>query len=157
MRAAPLVLTACSGFLLAVLWMDFIFDAQVFDRRNARGDLPEPVLASIAGYYHRATTTSRPMGHLIAIVMAILLGTLGFWAVRGREPGWVIAASALLTGAPTFLALTHTVPNAIRLGNRVGTPAEQTRLARSVARDHLLCLGFMLGFLALWVVRGAMI
>lgn len=157
MRAAPLLLTACSGFLLAVLWMDFIFDAQVFDRRNAREDLPEPVLASIAGYYHRATTTSRPMGHLIAIVMAILLGTLGFWAARGREPGWLIAASAVLAGAPILLALTHTVPNAIRLGNRVGSPAEQTRLARSVARDHLLCLGFMLGFLALWVVRGAMI
>ena len=29
-------------------------------------ELPEPVLASIAGYYRRATTTSRPMSHLIA-------------------------------------------------------------------------------------------
>lgn len=157
MRAAPLLLTACSGFLLAVLWMDFIFDAQVFDQRNARGKLPEPVLASIAGYYHRATTTSRPMSHLVAIVMAILLGTLGFWAVRGREPGWVIAVSTALAGVPILLALIHTVPNAIRLGNRVGSPADQTRLARSIARDHVLCLGFMSGFLILWVVRGAMI
>ncbi|SRX95125.1 hypothetical protein MSP7336_03389 [Mycobacterium shimoidei] len=157
MRAAPLLLTACSGFLLAVLWMDFIFDAQVFGHRNAREELPEPVLASIAGYYHRATTTSQPMGRLIMIVMAILLGALGFWAVRRREPGWVIAVSAVLAGAPILLALIRTVPNAIRLGNRVGSPADQTRLARSVARDHLLCLGFMFAFLALWVVRGAVV
>ena len=50
-------------------------------------ELPEPVIASIAGYYHRATTTSRPMSLLIAIVMAILLGALGFHAFRGDDPG----------------------------------------------------------------------
>ena len=69
---APL-LTACSGFLLAVLWMDLIFDVQV--HRNKGAELPEPVLASIAAYYHRATTTSRPMSRLIVLVMLILLGT----------------------------------------------------------------------------------
>ena len=82
------LLTACSGFLLAVLWMDLIFDTQVLAHR-ARDELPEPVLASIAGYYHRATTTSRPMGHLVALVMAILLGALAFRAVRGDDPGWL--------------------------------------------------------------------
>ncbi len=56
---------ACAGFLLAVLWMDLMFDVQVLRHRDAA--LPEPVLASIAAYYRRATTTSRPMGHLIAI------------------------------------------------------------------------------------------
>ena len=79
---------ACGGFLLAVLWMDLIFDIQV---RGVRGDeLPEPVLASIAGYYHRATTTSRPMSHLIAAVMVILLGALVFRALRGHDPVWLI-------------------------------------------------------------------
>lgn len=50
------LLIACAGFLLAVLWMDLIFDAQVVGHRGA-GELPEAVLASIANYYHRATTT----------------------------------------------------------------------------------------------------
>ncbi|MGH3558472.1 MAG: hypothetical protein ACRDTK_13430, partial [Mycobacterium sp.] len=71
------LVTACSGFLLAVLWMDLIFDVQVLAHRNADGDLPESVLASVAGYYRRAVTGSRPMCRLIAVVMAVLLAGLG--------------------------------------------------------------------------------
>jgi len=54
-----LIAAACAGFLLAVLWMDLIFDSQVLRHRGA-DVLPEPVLDSISRYYHRATTTSRP-------------------------------------------------------------------------------------------------
>jgi hypothetical protein len=147
------LLTACGGFLLAVLWMDLIFDTQVLAHRGAGDELPEPVLASIASYYHRATTTSRPMSQLIALVMVILLGTLGFQAVRGHDPGWLTLTSAALAGVPILLALIHTVPNAVRLGNRLGTPAQQTHLARSICLDHLVCFGCMLAFLALWLAR----
>jgi len=151
---APL-LTACSGFLFAVLWMDLIFDVQVFRHRTAGENLPEPVLASIAAYYHRATTTSRPMGRLIALVMLMLLATLGFQLVRGRDPWWLLVASVVLAGVPTTLALTHTVPNAVRLGHRADDPREQSRLARSVCRDHLVCASGILAFLVLWVARSA--
>ena len=147
------VLTACSGFLVAVLWMDLIFDTQVLAHRGG-DELPEPVLASIAGYYHRATTTSRPMSHLIAVVMVILLGALTFRAMRGDDPSWLLAISAVLAGLPIVLSLMHTVPNAVRLGNRRGSLAEQTRLARSICRDHVLCVGCMLAFLLLWVGLG---
>ncbi|OBI43406.1 hypothetical protein [Mycobacterium sp. E796] len=146
---APL-LTGCSGFLLAVLWMDLIFDVQVLQNRSAGDELPEPVLASIAGYYHRATTTSRPMSRLIALVMLILLAALGFQAARGHDAGWLLASSAALAGVPMVLALTRTVPAAIRLGHRADGPAEQTRLARAICRDHVVCFGGMLAFLALW-------
>jgi hypothetical protein len=149
---APL-LTACSGFLFAVLWMDLMFDIQVFGHRSAGEELPEPVLASIAGYYHRATTTSRPMGRLIALVMLILLSALGFQATLGKDPGWLLVVSAGLAGIPTMLALTQTVPDAIRLGHRTDSVAEQSHLARSVCRDHLVCVGCMLAFLVLWVAH----
>jgi hypothetical protein len=147
------LLSACGGFLLAVLWMDLIFDAQVLGHRNAGDELPEPVLASIAGYYHRATTTSRPMSYLIALVMVIMLGGLGLRAVRVQDPGWLLAISAAFAGVPILLALIRTVPNAVRLGNRLGSPVEQSRLARSICRDHLLCVGCMLAFLVLWLTR----
>jgi hypothetical protein len=153
---APL-LTACAGFLFAVLWMDLIFDSQIFGHRSAGEELPEAVLASIAGYYHRATTTSRPMSRLIALFMFMLLGALGFEATQGHDPGWLLLMSAGLAGVPTMLALTQTVPDAVRLGHRRDGAPEQTRLARSVCRDHLVCAGCMFTFLALWVVRALMI
>lgn len=148
------LLTACSGFLLAVLWMDLIFDVQVLAHRNAAAELPETVLASIGGYYHRATTTSRPMSLLIALVMLILLGALGFHAVLGDDPAWLLLTSAALSGIAVLLALIHTVPSAVRLGNRVDSPLEQTRLARAICRDHLICFSCMSIFVVLWVTHG---
>lgn len=147
------IVTACAGFLLAVLWMDLMFDSQV--RTAGRdGPLDERSLASIAGYYHRATTTSQPMGSAIAGVMFVLLATLAAEAFRGQVPGPILALSAALAGGPILLALTRTVPNAVRLGRRSGSPAEQSRLARAVYRDHLICVAGMFAFLALWIVAG---
>jgi hypothetical protein len=156
MSATTSLLTACSGFLLAVLWMDLMFDAQVFVDNGPGGDLPEPVLDSIARYYRRAVTESRPMSHLIALVMVVLLGVLGFRAVRGLDPGWLVALSSVLAGAPILLAATHTVPNAARLGSRSGGPAAQSALARSICRDHVACAACMLAFRVLWGVRDAL-
>jgi hypothetical protein len=150
-----LVLTACGGFLLAVLWMDLIFDSQVLAHRQSVERLPEPVLASIAGYYHRAATTSRPMSRLIAMVMAILLAALGFRAALGDDPGWLLAVAAALAGVPILLAMIRTVPNAVRLGKRVDTAAVQTRLARSIFTDHVVCFVLIVGFLALWLAEAA--
>ncbi len=144
------ILTACSGFLIAVLWMDLIFDVQVLAHRHV-DELPDPVLASMAAYYRRATTTSRPMGHLIAVVMAILLLALVLRAWRGHDPFWLSVVATALAATPIVLALSRTVPNAIRLGERAGTAAEQTRLARSVLIDHGVCLGCQLAFLAVWL------
>jgi len=151
MDPGALLLTACGGFLLAVLWMDLIFDVQVL-RHRERVELPDSVLASIASYYHRATTTSRPMSYLIALVMVVLLGTLGFQAMRGNDASWSIIASAVLSGFAVLLALLRTVTHAVRLGNRVGGPAEQTRLARAIFRDHAVCLGCMIAFLVVRIV-----
>jgi hypothetical protein len=144
------VLAATGGFLLAVLWMDLMFDIAA---RGGKAVLEEPVLQSITGYYRRATTTSQPMGAVIAGVMLLLLAALAAEAVRGNSPGWLIGASALLAGGPISLALLRTVPNAVRLGRRTGSAAQQTRLARAVLRDHVLCAIGMALFVALWVLR----
>jgi hypothetical protein len=136
--------------------MDLIFDTQVL-RHRGTDELPESVLDSVSAYYHRATTTSRPMSQLIALVMVILLAALGFrWAFAvdspAGDPGWLLAASTVLAGFPILLALARTVPNAVKLGNRVGSPAELSRRARSICRDHLVCFGCMSAFLVLWLV-----
>jgi hypothetical protein len=156
MSAGISLLTACGGFLLAVLWMDLMFDAQVLTGRPADGELPESVLDSIAGYYRRAVTESRPLSHLIAVVMATLLGALALRVVRGHDPAWLLALSIVLSVGPILLVAVRTVPNAARLGNRSGSPSAQTALARSIWRDHLACLAAVSTFLVLWLAHAAM-
>jgi hypothetical protein len=146
-------LLACSGFLLAVLWMDLIFDSQAGRPVRRGGQLSEPTLAATAAYYRRATTTSQPMGRLIALVMLVLLGALVVEAVSGTTPGWLLICSAILAGGPIVLAGVRTVPNAVRLGRRTDSPDEQTRLARAIYRDHIACLVGIAAFLVLWLVH----
>lgn len=145
---AATILTAGAGFLLAVLWMDLMFDVQA---RRGGAVLDDSVLASIAGYYRRVT--GQPMGALIGAVMVIVLVCLGIEAVRGGHPAWLIVASAVLAGGPILLALLRTVLNAVRLGRREVDAAGQTRLARAVLFDHVLCAIGMGTFLALWLSR----
>ena len=149
-----LIVATSAGFLVAVLWMDLIFDSQVLRHRSA-DVLPESVLASICAYYRRATTTSRPMSYLIALVMAILLGALGFAWISEPSTAWPLVAASTLAAGPILLAMLRTVPNAVRLGARTDDIAEQSRLARAVCLDHLVCLACLAAFLSLWLVISA--
>ena len=128
-----LIAAACAGFLLAVLWMDLIFDAQVLRHRGAEA-LPEPVLDSIAGYYHRATTTSRPMSLLIALVMVILLGSLAIEATDGQRSGGLLSTRAVLAVLPT--GSRRTVRDAVRLVARTDVVREQRGGPFGLSRSH---------------------
>jgi hypothetical protein len=130
--------TAGVGFLLAVLWFDLMFDVQA--ARYRAPDLPETVLASIAAYYRRVTTAARPMNRLVAAVMAATITAIIVQLVRADAPRWAASVSLALTAGAIGLAAVHTVPSAIRLGARSDTIEGQSRIARSILRDHLLCV-----------------
>jgi hypothetical protein len=130
--------TSGAGFLLAVLWFDLMFDVQALRHRDR--ELPERVLASISGYYRRVTTAARPMNRLVAAVMVATLVALVVQLVRDDAPRWAAALSLALTGAAVLLAAVHTVPSAVRLGARSDRTERQSRLARSILRDHILCI-----------------
>jgi hypothetical protein len=130
--------TGGAGFLLAVLWFDLMFDVQAA-RRHAP-DLPESVLASTASYYRRVTTEARPMNRLVAAVMVGTLAAIIVQLVRGDAPRWAASVSLALTAGAISLAAVRTVPSAIRLGARSDTIPEQSRRARSILRDHLVCI-----------------
>lgn len=144
---SPIVIL-CGGFLLAVLWMDLMFDVQVLRYRDTTGELPDDVLSSIAAYYRRVTTLARPMGHAVALAMLIALLALIVQIVREREHRAVGLISLALCGGPVLLAALRVVPNAVRLGSRVDPPGEQSRLARAICRDHLVCLCGIILFVA---------
>ena len=148
MHAAAFLVVACGGFLLAVLWMDLMFDVQVLRHRQA-AELPEPVLASIAAYYRRVTTDARPMGHLVGVIMLLALGLLIAQLVMDPARRWAAAASLPFCAGPVLLALLRVVPAAVRLGSRAGTLSQQRDLARSICRDHLICFGGILAFILL--------
>lgn len=140
------LLLICGGFLAAVLWFDLMFDTQV--RRYPHGDLPEPVLASIAAYYRRVTTDAAPMSYAVALVMMLGLVSLLAQLIAASVPLWVSLLSLLLVGGAIGLAA-RVVPNAIRLGLRRDAIAEQSALARAIYRDHLICLAAIGAFLVL--------
>jgi hypothetical protein len=142
------LLAAGGGFLLAVLWFDLMFDVQAL--RGPRGaPLPEATLASIAAYYRRVTQDAHPMGRLVGVVMGVTILAALADLFRGDASLGVRLASLALLAVPVALALTRVFPSAARLAARTDTTEEQSRLARAIARDHLLCLAAIAAFLAM--------
>ena len=129
--------TAAAGFLAAVLWFDLMHDVQA---SGGNDPLPEHVLASIAGYYRRVTTDAHPMNRLVAAAMVAMVGTIAAQLAAGDAPRWMSAICLLAALSATGLAAGRTVRNAVRLGLRGDASDVQSRLARSIRRDHTLCL-----------------
>ena len=145
---------AGAGFLAAVVWFDLMFDVQVLAHRDA-AVLPEPVLASIAGYYRRVTTEGAPMNLLVAFGMAATVAAAAVEVADGLEPRWLAWTSlALIVGAAGWGRF-RTVPNAARLGARRRPPDVQSALARQVCRDHVILFGVLLVLLGLQLASAA--
>jgi hypothetical protein len=138
---------AGAGFLLAVLWFDLMFDVQA--RGHAAAEVPAAVVSSIAAYYARVTTSARPMNRLIAATMLITIGALGAELARGDLPAWRSLASLVLTLAAVGLAASRTVPNAVRLGSQTDAAEQQSHLARTILRDHIVCITAIIAVLLL--------
>ena len=139
--------TAGAGFLLAVLWFDLMFDVQTL--RQPPGDLPKPVLTSISTYYARVTPAARPMNRLISLVMLATTVALITQLAGDDAPDWAASASLACALGAIVLAGAHTVPSAVRLGRADDDIAERTRLARTVTRDHLICIAAIVSVLVL--------
>jgi hypothetical protein len=137
---------AGAGFLLAVLWFDLMFDVQA---RGHEAQVPEPVLASIAAYYARVTTASRPMNRLIAAVMLATIAAIVIQVAQGDDPRWVGWISLAPATVAIGLARVRTVPNAVRLGRRADASDRQSLLARSILHDHVACFVAILTLLVL--------
>lgn len=133
------------GFLLAVLWVDLLFDVQVLGHPAL---VPEPVLASIAGYYRRVTTDAAPLHLLIGTLMLATVAAAA-WGLRVSEDRRRALAALVLVAAPVGLAMGRVFPNAVRLAARADAAEVQSALARGICRDHLLCLAAIVAFLAL--------
>ena len=138
---------SAAGFLLSVLWFDLMFDVQVLAHRG--GGLPRNVIDSIASYYRRVTTDSRPMNRMVAAAMVTLVVAISVQLGRGVHRMWAWWLSLALAVAPILLAGLRTVPAAVRLGSQADALDRQADLARSICRDHIACLALILGLLVI--------
>jgi hypothetical protein len=145
--------TSGAGFLLAVLWFDLMFDVQILRHRAA--EIPEDVLASIAGYYRRVTTTARPMNRLVAAAMLATIAAIVVQIAKGDAPRWAAWTSLALAVLAIGIAAAHTVSSAIRLGARTDAPEDQARLARSICRDHLVSFAAIILLLVVQLAAAA--
>ena len=145
-------LAAGAGFLAAVLWFDLMFDVQV--RGHDGPELPEDVLASIAAYYRRVTTTAQPMSRLIALVMVATPAAIVAQLAGGVDPRWLGWVSLALAAAAIAIAGGRIVPDATRLGGRADDAARQSALARSIFHGHVLCLVAIAALLVLQLSVG---
>jgi hypothetical protein len=136
---------AGAAFLIAVLWFDLMFDVQV----RGRSAVAPEALASISPYYRRVTTQARPMNRLVSVVMLFTLVMIGveIWQSAARQ--WKPWVALVLTLSAIGLAMTRTVPNAVRLGLAADSHEMRIELARAVYRDHLFCLAAMVLVLVL--------
>jgi hypothetical protein len=132
------IITAGSGFLLAVLWFDLMFDVQVWPYWGQE-TLPGEVLASIAGYYQRVTTDAAPMNLLVGLVMVVVLLTAFLRARDKRVAPWNRFSTLILAGAATSVGLEIAFPIAEQLGARVDGLATQTELANTIFVTHVGC------------------
>ena len=143
------LLAACGGFLLAVLWMDLMFDVQVWRAGDGDPSARAAAVASIAAYYRRVTTDAFPLNRAIGAVMLVTIAgsvvqAIGASAGRGRA-----LVALTLCVSPIALAALWVVPAAIRLGARGDALAVQYDLARAILRDHVLCFVAIAAFTAL--------
>ena len=132
-------ITAATGFLIAVVWFDLMFDVQVL-RHGRAPQVPASVLESISSYYRRVTTTASPMGRLVGLVMVVLLAALVTQAATGDAPVWVSGVSLPAALLAVGLAAVRVFSRARRLGAREDPVEVRSALARSIFRDHVVCL-----------------
>ena len=80
------------------------------------------------------------MNRLVAAALVITIGALGAELVRDDLPFWRASLSLVLTLIAVGLAVGRTVRNAVRLGRQTDDATQQSRLARMILRDHVICI-----------------
>lgn len=142
------IISVGSGFLLAVLWFDLMFDAQVWPHW---GDtvLPEDVLSSIATYYARVTIDASPMGYLVGLVMLVTLAAGVRNVFVGPQKRWVRIATFVLLISPVVAAMLVIFPAAQKLASRSDTLVVQSELAFALFTAHVACFAAIFSVLVL--------
>jgi hypothetical protein len=92
------------------------------------------------------------MGRLVGTVMLALLVALIVQAARADVSAWVSVVSIAAALVGFGLAGLRVLGRARRLGAKADSLTVQSTIARSILRDHLVCLAAMVTLLATQLV-----
>ena len=149
---STLILCACIGFIIAVMWIDLIFDALVLPHHNSKDPLPEEVLATMSSFFKRITY--KPF--LIFVILVGMFTIIIQQIINSSVPVWAAWASLIPILVSFGFAVSSVFPTARRLGSRVDTLEKQSELARSLFPIHAFVLIAMLLVLAVQMYVSAM-
>ena len=134
MLVTPLFL--CIGFMMAVLYIDLMFDVSAVPHRHAKAPLPKEVLDPIIHYYGRITQNP----YVLMFVMLTTVTCIGAQIVYDQAPRWAAYSSLVLMALIMLTGTLKVIPTAQRLGAGKDPEDAQTRMILGMLPFHLVLL-----------------
>ncbi len=126
----------CIGFMLAVLYIDLMFDVTALPHRHSGTPLPKEVLDPITHYYGRITQNPYVLMFVMLTTMLCLIAQIAYSLVP-RPAGY---ASLGLMGLAMVAGGAKVIPTAQRLASGKDPADTQTRLVHSMFPSHIVLL-----------------
>ncbi len=144
MLLVPLFL--CIGFMIAILYIDLMFDVMAVPYRRA--STPPEVVGSIVTYYGRITQNPYLLMFVMFTAMVCIVAELWYQLV----PAWVGYSSLVFMGIGMGAGAGKVIPAAQRLSSGKEPEDARAQLIRSMFPWHVILLA---SILSLALVQGS--
>lgn len=126
----------CIGFMLAVLYIDLMFDVTAVPYRHTGKLLPAEVLEPIRRYYGRITQNP------YVLMFVMLTATICFvlQIVYDLAPRWAAYSSLVVMAVAMVTGSASVIPKAQRIGSGKESDDVQTRLVHGMFPSHIVLL-----------------
>jgi hypothetical protein len=139
---------ACIGFMLAILYIDLMFDVMTVPHRGSGTTLPEDVIDPIVHYYRRVTQNP----YVLLFVMLTTAAALVLQIVYRLTPRWAAYTSLAVLGLAIVAGFVRVIPAARRLASGKEPAMVQTRLAHGLFTAHILLLGCIIALAVIQLI-----
>jgi uncharacterized membrane protein YhaH (DUF805 family) len=126
----------CIGFMIAVLYIDLVFDTTALPYRRTKSVLPRDVLESITNYYGRITRNPYLLMFIMTTAATCIISEIVFDLVPPR----IGYSSLALFGVMMLISTLKVIPAARRLASGKESTERQIRLVHSLFPYHVLLL-----------------
>lgn len=141
----------CIGFMLAILYIDLMFDVLTVPYRRGGAALPAEVLDRLAHYYGRVTQNP----YVLMFVMLTTAVALVLQVVYDLAPRWAAYSSMAVLVVAMAAGMFKVIPSARRLASGSDSARERTRLAHGVFTAHVLLFVCILALAVIQLVAAA--